>query len=366
MSPESTTPLATIEGLERRHGREQCMGVWVPMLLEDLVGRHDLDDLAEVHDRDPISHVVDDAEVVRDEEVREPVDRPGAPATRSAPVTARSRRARRRARRARGTAGSTASARAIPTRWRCPRRADVDGGSANAGGGARRGRGALPTRRSRAGRASPGMPLRHDRRDRHARVEGRVRILEDDLHAPAERAELDFRVGAMQVAPIEADDSGGGLERAAGSAAQAWSCPTRTRRRGRGSHRGRIVEEILSTASRRLADAEIRRTRTRKSLVSPSIVEEWCARPLSWMRPSRDSSVGLHQDWNSAAAGASSPSSSRMGGRLAARDRAADSGRGTGKPVEPAGEVGRPAGDYVPGLPAPVPVRDRARIGHCV
>ena len=35
------------------------------------VGRRDLDDHAEVHDGDPIRDVADDAEVVRDEHVRE-------------------------------------------------------------------------------------------------------------------------------------------------------------------------------------------------------------------------------------------------------------------------------------------------------
>jgi hypothetical protein len=38
----------------------------------ELVGGRELDDLAEVHDRDPIRDVADDVEVVRDEEVVEP------------------------------------------------------------------------------------------------------------------------------------------------------------------------------------------------------------------------------------------------------------------------------------------------------
>ena len=37
----------------------------------ELLGRRDLDDLAEVHDRDPVGDVPDDGQVVRDEEVRE-------------------------------------------------------------------------------------------------------------------------------------------------------------------------------------------------------------------------------------------------------------------------------------------------------
>ena len=43
-----------------------CIGVLV-----DLVPRPDLDDLAEVHDRDPVGDVADDGEVVRDEQVGE-------------------------------------------------------------------------------------------------------------------------------------------------------------------------------------------------------------------------------------------------------------------------------------------------------
>ena len=39
----------------------------------DLRGRTMLDDLAEVHDRDPVAHVADDAEVVGDEDVGQPV-----------------------------------------------------------------------------------------------------------------------------------------------------------------------------------------------------------------------------------------------------------------------------------------------------
>ena len=38
----------------------------------DLLGGPDLDDLAEVHDRDPVGDVADDAEVVGDEDVGEP------------------------------------------------------------------------------------------------------------------------------------------------------------------------------------------------------------------------------------------------------------------------------------------------------
>ena len=45
---------------------------------EQLVGRRDLHDLAEVHHRDPVGDVADDGEVVRDEQVGEPELAPAA------------------------------------------------------------------------------------------------------------------------------------------------------------------------------------------------------------------------------------------------------------------------------------------------
>ena len=41
----------------------------MPRVVVEVVGRRDLDDLAEVHHRDPVADVAHDREVVRDEEV---------------------------------------------------------------------------------------------------------------------------------------------------------------------------------------------------------------------------------------------------------------------------------------------------------
>ncbi len=59
--------------VRHRDRREQSAGVGMPGGLEvDLVGGGaDLDDTAEVHHRDPVAHVPDDAEVVGDEQIGE-------------------------------------------------------------------------------------------------------------------------------------------------------------------------------------------------------------------------------------------------------------------------------------------------------
>jgi hypothetical protein len=44
--------------------REQRAGIGMARRLEDLVGGAELDDLAEVHHRDPVAHVPDDGEVM--------------------------------------------------------------------------------------------------------------------------------------------------------------------------------------------------------------------------------------------------------------------------------------------------------------
>ena len=51
---------------------EQALGVRMPRIAEQLPGRRDLDDAAQVHDRDPIAQVPDHGEVVRDQQQREP------------------------------------------------------------------------------------------------------------------------------------------------------------------------------------------------------------------------------------------------------------------------------------------------------
>ena len=69
-----TSPSSMIRFLNRRRdsvGTDEssaCVYGWSGFV-EELVGRRDLDDLAEVHDRDPVGHVAHDRHVVADEEV---------------------------------------------------------------------------------------------------------------------------------------------------------------------------------------------------------------------------------------------------------------------------------------------------------
>ena len=63
------SPLAYRVGLG--DGREQRVRVRVAGVAVDVGGRTDLDDLAEVHDRDAVGDVPDDGQVVRDEQERE-------------------------------------------------------------------------------------------------------------------------------------------------------------------------------------------------------------------------------------------------------------------------------------------------------
>ena len=59
--------------VDRRHGGEERLGVRVVRTVEDDVGRAELLQPSEVEHGDPIGDVADDAEVVRDEEVRDPL-----------------------------------------------------------------------------------------------------------------------------------------------------------------------------------------------------------------------------------------------------------------------------------------------------
>ena len=54
-----------------RDGREQGLRVGHDRSLVEIFGRRDLDELPQVHDSDPVAHVADDPEVVRDEDVGE-------------------------------------------------------------------------------------------------------------------------------------------------------------------------------------------------------------------------------------------------------------------------------------------------------
>src|SRR5688572_15971290 len=62
---------------ELRHRAEQGARVWVLGVVEQLAYRRLLDDLAGIHHRDPVTHLRDDAEVVRHEDqchARVPLD----------------------------------------------------------------------------------------------------------------------------------------------------------------------------------------------------------------------------------------------------------------------------------------------------
>ena len=105
--------------LELRVGAEQLLGVGVLGRVEDLVDRPVLDDLAEIHDRDVVGDLGDDADVVGDEQHRHAASAPAAAirsricacvVTSSAVVGSSAIR----------TSGLQASAMAIMTRWRMP------------------------------------------------------------------------------------------------------------------------------------------------------------------------------------------------------------------------------------------------------
>ena len=73
---DGTSPLSTMRFLRLRgsglgHGRQQRHGVGVARRRIQLVDVGDLDELAEVHDPDPVADVLDDREVVGDEQVGE-------------------------------------------------------------------------------------------------------------------------------------------------------------------------------------------------------------------------------------------------------------------------------------------------------
>ena len=61
--------LLRADGIRRRDGVEQGLGVRMDRVVEDLVGLRQLDHVAEVHDADAVGDVLDDGQVVRDEHV---------------------------------------------------------------------------------------------------------------------------------------------------------------------------------------------------------------------------------------------------------------------------------------------------------
>ena len=64
-------PLLRQIGIGNRHRREQRLRVGHDRPRVELLGRRQLDELPEVHHRDPVAHVADDAEIVGDEEIRQ-------------------------------------------------------------------------------------------------------------------------------------------------------------------------------------------------------------------------------------------------------------------------------------------------------
>src|SRR6266567_2820653 len=64
-------PFSLDGGIRHRNGREQRFGVRVQRIAEQLPGRCDLDDPAEIHHGDPMADVLDHGEIVRDKEIRQ-------------------------------------------------------------------------------------------------------------------------------------------------------------------------------------------------------------------------------------------------------------------------------------------------------
>jgi hypothetical protein len=159
--------------------------------LRDVARRAHLHDAAEVHDRDAVAHVPDDAQVVRDEQVahRELVLQ-SLEQVQDLRLHRHVERARRlvahdevrsHRERPRDRDALALAARELVRVSRHRLAAEPDLGEHLLD---RLGLLALvlrePERRD---------PLGHDLAHRHARVQGRVRVLEDDLHAPAQRSE---------------------------------------------------------------------------------------------------------------------------------------------------------------------------------
>ena len=70
-SPASRMRARWAVGIGHRHGRQQRLGVGMARLGEQAALGRQLDDLAEIHDGDPVGDVAHHGEVVGDEEVGE-------------------------------------------------------------------------------------------------------------------------------------------------------------------------------------------------------------------------------------------------------------------------------------------------------
>src|SRR5262245_40015506 len=52
-----------------RHGRDQCLGIGMPWLPQDLHRGSLLDDAAQIHDEYPVAHMLDHREIMRNEDI---------------------------------------------------------------------------------------------------------------------------------------------------------------------------------------------------------------------------------------------------------------------------------------------------------
>ena len=161
--------------------------------------------------------------------------------------------------------GWAAIARAIAMRWRWP--------PENSCGNLRASAGWRPTSRAvrRPGRVrlsgpAPASPaeradrLGDDVADPPARIERRVRVLEDHLHAPPHRAPRRPIAGRGEIDAFDQHLPRGSARAVRPPCAPASTCPTRIRRPARASRRGESVKSTPSTAfSRRRGSRSIRR-----------------------------------------------------------------------------------------------------------
>ena len=90
-----------------------------------------------------------------------------------------------------------------------------------------------------------------DRADAAARVERAVRVLEDHLHAPPERAQLPAARPSRCRAPSNMTRPGGQRHGAASGTGRAWTCRSPSRPRGPASRRGGRPRLTPSTACTR-------------------------------------------------------------------------------------------------------------------
>ncbi len=65
-------PLAFGHGIGHRNRGEQRPRIWMSWVVKQFFDRSGLDQLAQIHDRDPVAEVLDHAQVVADEQIGQP------------------------------------------------------------------------------------------------------------------------------------------------------------------------------------------------------------------------------------------------------------------------------------------------------